>query len=317
MPDNRIDLTFHIPPEYAGKRIDQVIAQMLTDYSRARIQGWILSGDLQVNHKPVKSRDKVSGGEQVDIRTVIEAAGVWEGQSIPFDTVYVDDDIIIVNKPIGLVVHPGAGVKDGTLVNALLHEYPELSALPRAGVVHRLDKNTSGLLIVARSIKAHTHLVKMMAKREIHRTYVAIVNGVMTSGGTVDAPLARHQRQRLKRAVVESGKEAITHYRVLERFGLHTFIQCELETGRTHQIRVHMAHIGFPILGDMLYGMNSKLPQHLSDEQKNTLKRFKRQALHAIHLSFEHPVTGEPLDFDCPLPEDIQELLTLLRQEAT
>lgn len=315
MADNRIDLTFNIPPEYAGKRIDQVIAQVLTDYSRARIQGWILSGDILVNQAQVKPRDKVMGGEQVDLHTTVEVAGVWEAEAIPLSIAYIDEDLIIVNKPIGLVVHPGAGVKDGTLVNALLHHYPELAALPRAGIIHRLDKNTSGLLIVARSIRAHTKLVKMMAKREIHRIYIAIVNGVMTSGGTVDAPLARHHFHRLKRAVVESGKEAVTHFRILERFQLHTFIQCELETGRTHQIRVHMAHIGFPILGDMVYGSNSKLPQHLSDQQKNTIKGFKRQALHATQLLFEHPVTGEALQFDCPTPDDMQALLTILRTE--
>lgn len=315
MVDNRIDMTFTIPAEYAGKRIDQVIAQMLTDYSRARIQGWILSGNILVNGAQVKPRDKISGGEQVDLKVVVEVAGAWEAEDIPLSIAHLDEDLIIVNKPIGLVVHPGAGVKDGTLVNALLHHYPELAALPRAGIIHRLDKNTSGLLIVARSIRAHTKLVKMMARREIHRIYIAIVNGVMTSGGTVDAPLARHHFHRLKRAVVESGKEAITHFRILERFQLHTLIQCELETGRTHQIRVHMAHIGFPILGDMVYGSNSKLPAQLSDDEKQTIKRFKRQALHATQLHFDHPITEEPLVFDCPMPADMQALLTLLRKE--
>lgn len=323
MPDNRqdnksshkIDLEFEIPTSYSGKRVDQVIAQLLTDYSRARIQAWLLAGDLTVNGQQVKPRDKVVGGEAVRLSTVVEAAGAWEAEDIPLTVVYEDEDLIVVNKPIGLVVHPGAGVHAGTLVNALLHHYPELAALPRAGVVHRLDKNTSGLLIVARSIKAHTHLVKMMAKREIHRTYVAIVNGVMTSGGTVDAPLARHPHQRLKRAVIEGGKEAVTHYRVLERFAMHTYIQCELETGRTHQIRVHMAHLGFPIVGDTLYGTNSKLPPHLSDEEKSQLKQFKRQALHATHIAFAHPVTGEPIELDVPMPEDMSAILGLLHKE--
>ncbi|MGH8114372.1 MAG: RluA family pseudouridine synthase, partial [Rhodanobacteraceae bacterium] len=231
--------------------------------------------------------------------------------------VYEDGDLLVIDKPAGLVVHPGAGNRDGTLLNALLHHDPKLAQIPRAGIVHRLDKDTSGLLVVARSLPTQTALVAMLAARDIHRRYVAVVNGVPVAGGSVDAPLDRHPSDRLRRAVREGGRPAVTHYRVREKFRAHALLQCELESGRTHQIRVHMAHAGYPLVGDPLYGRGLKLPRGATPDLADALRGFKRQALHAERLAFAHPVSGEAMAFDAEPPRDFLDLLTVLRDDAT
>jgi 23S rRNA pseudouridine1911/1915/1917 synthase len=306
MADNQIHIQLIIPSELSGSRIDVAIAKLLPDYSRARIQDWILAHELLVNEKAVKPKDKVCGGEKIDIQCELEDEGDWQAQEIPLQVIYEDKDIIVIDKPVGLVVHPGAGIKDGTLVNALLYHYPELAKLPRAGIVHRLDKDTSGLMVVARSIKAHTHLVQALSERVVKRTYHALVNGDLIQGGKVDAPIGRDPSNRIKMAVVPTGKPAITHYSILERFGDQTYVECRLETGRTHQIRVHMAHIGHSLVGDQTYGLAHKNLQ---------FKNFKRQALHAVQLSFVHPEHGEVLTFTSALPEDFSTLLRLLGKQ--
>lgn len=303
MADNTIHIQLIIPDDLRGTRVDLAVSSLLPDYSRARIQDWISNQELLVNQKSVKAKDKVFGGETIDIHCELEDEGDWKAEDIPLHVIYEDKDLIVIDKPVGLVVHPGAGVKHGTLVNALLYHYPELAKLPRAGVVHRLDKDTSGLMVVARSIKAHTHLVKALSERIVKRTYRAIVQGDMLSGGKVDAPIGRDPNNRVKMAVVQTGKPAVTHYSVLERFGKYTYIECRLETGRTHQIRVHMAHIGHPLVGDQTYG-----PHH----KRLEFKDFTRQALHAVELSFVHPEHGEVLTFKSALPEDMEKLLILL-----
>lgn len=307
MTDNHIKIELIIPSELAGNRIDVAVAQLLPEYSRARIQGWVTEHQLLVNGKAVKPKDKVSGGEKVTIACQLEDEGDWQAQEMPLHVLYQDEDVIVIDKPVGLVVHPGAGIKDGTLVNALLYHYPELAKLPRAGVVHRLDKDTSGVMVVARSIRAHTQLVQALSQRKVKRIYRAIVRGDMALGGKVDAPIGRDPKNRIKMAVVDTGKPAITHYTVLEHLGKYTYIECRLETGRTHQIRVHMAHIGHPLLGDQTYGPHQQDP---------TLKFFKRQALHAIELSFVHPGHGEVLTLTSALPEDFTTVLTLLEQRS-
>ncbi len=305
MRDNNIAIKLSIPDEKAGMRLDQALSQLLSDYSRARIQQWIHDGNVLLDGKTCKPRDKVSGSEEVSIDVELEPEGQWLPQDIPLEIIYEDEDIIVVNKPIGLIVHPGAGVPDGTLVNALLHYDINLQKLPRAGIVHRLDKDTSGLLVIARSIRAHTSLIDQLQTKTMQREYAAIVNGELSSGGTVDASIGRHPKNRLKMAVVNGGKTAVTHYRIKEQFTKYTYVHCQLETGRTHQIRVHMAHIGHALLGDAVYGTKSdKLKQKL-----------RRQALHAARLTLKHPGTGKAMTFESPLPKDIEEILELLRND--
>lgn len=316
MSDNHIDIKLIIPSDFAGKRVDQALAQLLEDYSRARLQQWIDAGAVKLNGAVCKRKDKLSGGETVHIQTTLEEEGDWQPQNLPLGVIHEDDDIIVLNKPAGLVVHPGAGVKDGTLINALLYHYPELAVLPRAGIVHRLDKDTTGLMVVARSVRAHTSLSQQLQTKTASRVYHAVVNGELIAGGTVDAAMGRHPRNRLKMAVVESGKPAVTHYRVLARYTKQTLIRCDLETGRTHQIRVHMAHVGHPIFGDPLYSPHMPLPKQLSDDDKAFLRAFKRQALHAKILSFVHPHSGETVTFECPYPDDFETLNAILKKEA-
>lgn len=305
MRDNHIDIKLSIPNELAGKRLDQALSQLLADYSRARIQEWIHEGSVLIDGKEWKPKDKVKGDEQVIIDVALEPEGEWLPQDIPVDVIYEDEDIIVVNKPVGLVVHPGAGVPDGTLVNALLYYDINLQKLPRAGIVHRLDKDTSGLLVIARSIRAHTSLIEQLQSKSMQREYDAIANGKIMSDGTVEASIGRNPKNRLKMAVVNGGKPAVTHYKVKEKFEKYTYVHCQLETGRTHQIRVHMAHIGHPLLGDATYGIKSdKLKQKL-----------RRQALHAAQLTLVHPGTGVTMTFKAPLPEDIQAILELLRND--
>jgi 23S rRNA pseudouridine1911/1915/1917 synthase len=304
-----------IPPDMAGYRLDKALAALFPSYSRACLQQWIREGQVLVNAVPCRGKDKVKGGEEVQITAQIEEEVPWEGQVLPLTLLYEDEDVLVVNKPAGLVVHPGAGNQNNTLVNALLHHAPELAELPRAGIIHRLDKDTSGVLAVARSLAAHTQLGEQLQRHEFTREYHGIVTGVLVAGGTVDAPLGRHPTQRTRMAVVKNGKPAITHYRVIQRYRAHTHIRVQLETGRTHQIRVHLAYKRYPVLGDSVYGGRLQIPAASSDLFKETLRTFSRQALHAARLGFIHPSSGELMQWEAPLPEDMQNLLAALEQD--
>ena len=304
-----------IPEAMAGRRLDQALAAMFPDFSRSRLQQWIKAGEVQIDGRAWSPKDKVSGGESVTIAGTLPEETACAAEPIPLEVIFQDEDILVVNKPAGLVVHPAAGNPDGTMQNALLHLDPNLSGLPRSGIIHRLDKMTTGLLVVARTLRAHTHLVDQLQARRFVREYDAIVHGVMTAGGTVEAPIARHPVDRKRQAVVEGGKPAITHYRVAERFRAHSYIKVRLETGRTHQIRVHMAYVQYPLVGDPVYGGRLRVPRGASPRLREMLQHFRRQALHAGRLGLQHPVTGEPLEWQAPVPEDMQELLDVLRQD--
>jgi 23S rRNA pseudouridine1911/1915/1917 synthase len=306
-----------VPAQALGQRLDKVLADLFPEYSRSRLSGWIKSGAVLLDDRQARPRDAVRGGERVEIRIPVEVATTSLPQAIAFDVLYEDADLFVIDKPAGLVVHPGAGNPAGTLVNALLHRDPALAQLPRAGIVHRLDKETSGALVVARTLRAHTSLVEQLAARTIHRQYEAVVNRVLIAGGSVDAPLDRHPVDRLKRAVVEDGKPAVTHYRVRERFRGHTHVECVLETGRTHQIRVHMAHVKHPLVGDPLYGGSMRLPKGATPDLVATLRGFRRQALHAERIEFAHPSDGTPVVVQAPRPADLAALLLSLRVDAT
>ena len=316
MSASTLSLTVQVPPEQAGQRLDQALAALLPDYSRSRIKTWIESGEVRVDGEIRRPRDKVSGGETVAIEASLPEETEAAPQDIPLVLAHEDRHLFVVNKPPGLVVHPGAGNPDQTLQNALLALDPKLAALPRAGIIHRLDKDTSGLLIVARTLPAHTALVRMLEERDIHRGYEAICRGVMTAGGTVDAPIDRHPTDRVRMAVRHGGREAVTHYRVIKRFRAHTHVRVQLETGRTHQIRVHLSHAGFPIVGDRVYGGRLAMPRGATDELKEALRDFPRQALHAARLEFAHPVTGKDVECVAPVPADMQHLLLLLARDA-
>ena len=290
--------------------------QLFPDYSRSRLQRWIKDGQVTVNHQQRRAKDTVFGGETVELTVALVEETQWQAQELPLDIVYEDDHVIIINKSADFVVHPGAGNADGTLGNALLHRYPELEFVPRAGVIHRLDKDTTGLLVIARNLTAQKSLVEQLQAREFEREYQALVVGVMTAGGTVDEPIGRHPAQRVKMAVVHNGKDAVTHYRVLERFRAHTLVKLNLETGRTHQIRVHMAYIHYPLVGDPLYGGRLQIPAGCSPEFAQTLRDFKRQALHARRLGFVHPGSGEFMAWEAPLPVDMQQLVAAAREDA-
>lgn len=306
-----------VPETCLGKRLDQTIAQMFPDYSRSRLKDWILDGSVRVNGEVVtKAREKMLGGETIDINADVETEVHYKAQNIPLNIVYEDDDILVINKPAGLVVHPGAGNPDGTLLNALLHHCPEQDKLPRAGIVHRLDKDTTGLMVVAKSIPAQTNLVESLQAREITREYEAIANGVMTAGGVVDAAIGRHSTKRTHMAVTISGRPSVTHYRVIEKFRLHTRLRLRLETGRTHQIRVHMAHIAHPLVGDPVYGGRPRPPKGASVELRDLIRGFKRQALHAAMLSLYHPITGELMTWHAPVPDDMVEVANALKVDA-
>ena len=309
-------LRAEIPADVAGQRFDQILPGMFQGYSRAHLAGEVKSGRIRLDGREVPPRTRVRGGEEVEWNRVEAPILGDRPQSMDLDVVFEDADLLVIDKPAGLVVHPGAGNRDGTLLNALLSHDPKLAQLPRAGIVHRLDKDTSGLLVVARTLPAQTALVATLAARDIHRRYAAIVNGVPVAGGTVDAPLDRHPTDRLSRAVREGGRPAVTHYRVREKFRAHALLQCELESGRTHQIRVHMAHAGWPLVGDPLYGRGLRLPRGATPALADALRGFKRQALHAEHLAFAHPVTGEVLAFRAEPPRDFLDLLDALREDA-
>ena len=310
-----LELSLTIPHEQAGQRLDQALAALLPDYSRSRLKAWIESGEVRVDGAAMRPRDKVFGGEAVLIKAQLPEESRAAPQAIPLVLVHEDKHVFVVDKPAGLVVHPGAGNPDQTLQNALLALDPKLAALPRAGIVHRLDKDTSGLLIVARTLPAHTALVRMIGDRDVHREYESICRGVMTAGGTVDAPIDRHPTDRVRMAVRDGGREAVTHYRVIKRFRANTHVRVQLETGRTHQIRVHLAHAGFPIVGDKVYGGRLTLPKGVSETLREALRSFPRQALHAARLQFDHPVTGKPVECVSPLPADMRGLLDQLAAE--
>jgi len=315
MPSSE-NLTAVVPSELLGQRLDKVLAQLFPDYSRARLQQWVKAGQVLVDGEQKKAKEKVMGGETITVVATTEDEVTWEGQDLPLNIVYEDQDIIIVNKPAGMVVHPAVGNLDGTLVNALLYHAPELSEVPRAGIIHRLDKETSGLLAVARNLKAQKHLVEILQERTMKRQYQAVACGVMTAGGTVDAPIARHPVDRKRMAVRHDGKTAITHYRVIERFRAHTHIRVDLETGRTHQIRVHMAHNNYPLVGDPVYGKRLRIPPGSSEQMLETLRGFRRQALHAATLGLTHPSSGEDMEWQAELPEDMKHLIRILKEDA-
>lgn len=305
-----------VPAELAGLRLDQALARLFPDYSRSRLKLWVKQGRVTVGGQLWRPRDLLKGGERIELEAVEEPKGEFLPQAIPLPILFEDEYLIVLDKPAGLVVHPAAGHQDGTLLNALLHHAPELANLPRAGIVHRLDKDTSGLLVIAKTLKAHKSLVDQLQARTVKREYLALVQGRMTSGGTVNAPIGRHPADRKRFAVVEGGKEAITHYRIAERLPHHTLLQIKLETGRTHQIRVHLAHLRFPLVGDPQYG-RLRLPPGASSGLVEALRGFRRQALHAARLSLRHPESGEEIGWESPLPEDLEQLLIILREEAS
>lgn len=313
---DRITISAEVPEALDGERLDQVAAKLFPDYSRSRLQGWIKKGELLAGGAQLRPRDKVETGMLLSIDTEPEQAVAWQPQDIALDIIYEDEHILVLNKPAGLVVHPGAGHADGTLVNALLAHCPEMAQLPRGGIVHRLDMDTSGIMVAAKSLLAHQDLVAQLQERTVKREYCAVCIGVMTGGGTVDEPMGRHPKQRKKMAVLAvGGTPAITHYRVSRRFGHHTRIAVNLETGRTHQIRVHMAHKRYPLVGDPTYGGRPRIPKGASEELISTLRGFPRQALHAQALGLYHPKTGEEIHFECPLPDDMVQLLDVLERE--
>jgi len=302
-------------PEYLdGQRSDIIASELFPNFSRSRLQSWIKDGSLLVDGSQVRPKDKLLVNQCLSLNAEYEQQERWEPQNIPLNLVYEDEHLLVVDKPVGLVVHPAAGNPDGTLLNALLHHVPETGSVPRAGIVHRIDKDTSGLLVVAKTVESQLILVRQLQERTVKREYLCITEGTLIAGATVDAPISRHPRSRLKMAVVASGKDAITHYRIGERFSSHTLLKVQLETGRTHQIRVHMEHIKHPLVGDQLYGGRPRLPKGVSAKLRETLQGFPRQALHAAHLSLQHPDTGEIMNWQSPLPEDMEQLLTSLRE---
>ena len=306
---------YHVEDDDIGLRLDQLAAQVFDEFSRARLQAWIKSGQLLVDGKQWRTRDKLIGGETLLLAVEEDIETEAQPQAIPLEIVDEDEDLIIINKPAGLVVHPGAGVPNGTLLNALLHHYPEVAQLPRAGIVHRLDKETSGIMVVARSLLAHKSLVDQLQDRTMGREYEAVVMGELTGGGTVDKPIGRHPTSRIKMAVLahsQQAKPATTHYRLIRRYSRYTHIRCQLETGRTHQIRVHMAHIKHPLVGDPVYLGRQRWQAGTPEELKTVLQSFNRQALHARVLELVHPRTGDLMTFETPLPEDFEQLLQAL-----
>lgn len=323
-PKNESDLTatdkadsserlLRISASMSGRRLDQVLAEALPEFSRSRLQQWIDDGCVLVDGTTRRRRDKVRGGEEVRLTPVAAARNECVPQAIPLDVPFEDEHLLVVNKPAGFVVHPAAGNRDGTLQNALLHRVPALEQIPRAGIVHRLDKDTTGLLVVAKTLQAHKSLVEQLQQRTVSREYRALVQGVLVAGGTVDAPVGRHPFHRTRMAVVPGGRLAVTHYRVLERFSGHTLLAVHLETGRTHQIRVHLAHSNHPLVGDRTYGGRPRPPKGARQALASVLQGFPRQALHAIALGLDHPHTGQPMRWEVPMAEDIFTLLELLR----
>ena len=313
----QIELTQTVKESQLGQRLDQAVAELFTDFSRSRLKEWLLDGKITVDGLVVtKPRTKMMGGENITVLAELEDEQRWEAQDIPLDIVYEDNDIIVINKPRDFVVHPGAGTPDGTVLNALLYHYPPIAEVPRAGIVHRLDKDTTGLMVVAKTVPAQTRLVRELQKRNITREYEAIAIGKMTAGGMIDKPIGRHATKRTLMAVTPMGKPAVTHYRVAEHFREHTRIRLRLETGRTHQIRVHMAYLQHPLLGDTAYGGRARIPKGASEELTEMIRHFDRQALHAVMLKFAHPITEEVLEFHAPVPDDMVVMAEALREDA-
>ena len=311
----KIQMQAQATAEHAGRRVDQVASLLFERFSRSLLAGWIKSGELTVNGKKIKPSDKLLGSETLSLDAEVQEQTDDQPEAIQLDVVYQDDDIIVINKPTGLVVHPAAGHADGTLMNGLLHLDPQLAGIPRAGIVHRLDRDTTGLMVVARTLEAQVALVEQLQDKSVHREYEAVAVGVMTGGATVNAPIDRHPKDRKRQAVVEGGKQAVTHYKVEERFRGHTLIQVRLETGRTHQIRVHLSHKHYPLVGDTTYGGRLKFPKGASDDLKEALRTFPRQALHARKLGLIHPSTGDYMEFEAPRPADLAALIDALRRD--
>lgn len=302
-----------IPREYHGQRLDVVLAQLFPDYSRSQLSAWLKEGAITFNHRSAKPKDKVMGGEEIELKVDFNDSGdSYLPEAIPLNIIYEDEQVLVVNKPAGLVVHPGAGNREHTLVNALLHHAPSLQHLPRAGIIHRLDKDTTGLLVIAKTLTAHTNLIRQMQAREIQRNYLTLVQGHLISGGEINTFYGRHPRNRLKMAVCAQGREAITLYTIRKQYHDFTLLNVQLMTGRTHQIRVHMAHINHPVVGDPLYGGRMRFPVDATEELRDLFKQFQRQALHAWRLSFAHPESEETLTLEANLPDDFQSLIQAL-----
>lgn len=315
--NHTVQLSAIVPEHLSGERLDRVAAALFPDYSRSQLQGWIKAGELRVNDAVARTRDSIPVGATLSLATQLENHDDWQAEALPLDIVYEDDDLMVINKTADFVVHPAAGNRRGTVLNAILHHHPAAATLPRGGIVHRLDKDTTGLMVVAKTLAAHHALVKQLQHREVKREYEAIVVGEMTGGGTVNQPIGRHPHQRTKMAVEpRQGKAAVTHYRLKQRFHGLSHIELALETGRTHQIRVHMSHIRHPIVGDTTYAGRQKIPAGASPALAEALKRFPRQALHARRLGLIHPQSGEYLEWETELPDDMQKLLELLKAEA-
>tara|TARA_R110001592_G_scaffold177076_2_gene417316 strand:+ start:127729 stop:128685 length:957 start_codon:yes stop_codon:yes gene_type:complete len=309
-----VETEFVVPLELSGMRLDHVLSELMPDYSRSRLQQWIKNEQVTINGAFLKSKEKVKIHDLIEVKAELESQGEWTAEDIPLDIIFEDDDIIILNKPANMVVHPAAGNYTGTLVNALLNHYPEIETVPRAGIVHRLDKDTTGVMVVAKNLSAHAHIVDQLQTRAMGREYEAIVSGVMTGGGTINEPIARSPKNRKKMAVSPFGKHAVTHYRVIQRYNANSHIRVKLETGRTHQIRVHMAHIKYPIVGDITYAGRLKIPANASDFLKNELRSFARQALHAKKITLIHPRTEAEMSWESDLPEDMLALLSALNE---
>ncbi len=316
MNTKKVILEGTIPLELSGYRLDQALARLFVDYSRSQLQQWIRNGAVSVDRlTQTSTRFKVIENQLIFISAALKIEDRWTAQAIPIDVIYEDEHLLVINKPVGLVVHPGAGVRDGTLVNGLLHFDSSLATVPRAGIIHRIDKGTSGLLLIARTLSAHHKLTKMMKAREITREYIALVRGKIISGGTLDKPIGRHPTHRTRMAVVPQGRYAVTHFRIGKRFKRHTLIHVSLETGRTHQIRVHMAAINRPLVGDSVYGRSEPIPACTSPSLAFALKHFKHQALHAEKLTFAHPHSEKIMMFSAPLPNDFQQLINFLKED--
>ncbi|WP_040977003.1 23S rRNA pseudouridine(1911/1915/1917) synthase RluD [Necropsobacter massiliensis] len=312
----QVTLSAEVQPHQMGQRLDQTVAEMFPDYSRSRLKTWIENNRVSVNGAIVNvPRSKVYGGECIEVQAETEEENRFEAENLPLNIVYEDEHILVLNKPKEFVVHPGAGNPTGTVLNALLYHYPQIAEVPRAGIVHRLDKDTTGLMVVAKTVPAQTKLVRELQKRKITREYEAVAYGVMTQGGTVDQPMARHPAKRTQMAVHPLGKPAVTHYRIMERFRNYTRLRLRLETGRTHQIRVHMAHIAHPLLGDQTYGGRPRPPKDAGEALLTVLREFKRQALHAIMLRLTHPISGELMEWHAPLPADFVALIDALKAD--
>ena len=314
--NEHIKISAAIPDEMSGKRLDQALAILLPEHSRARLQGWIRDGYVLIDNKTMRPRDKIHGGEQVEILAEVETQTSASPENIPLNIVFEDEHLIVINKPAGLIVHPGAGNPQHTLMNALLHHEQKLEQIPRAGIVHRLDKDTSGLLVIARTLQSHTSLINQLQAHDMHREYVTIVSGIMTAGGTIDQPIGRHPKHRTRMAVVKNGKAAATHYRIIKKYRNHTQLQVNLETGRTHQIRVHLTWLHYPIVGDPVYGTQRQLVKGMDSNLANIITTFPRQALHARAIQLTHPHSDEMMTWKAPAPEDMTKLIGSLELDA-